>query len=186
MKPNQLATLVLRLLGVYCLIQVVPTITILSSIVIVAQTIGHSDNPVLMTFVEASIPGFCWLLVAILLLLFSVPWGEKLAWGLTGENTAEISFEHLQTLAFAVVGVFLVAEGLSQLCGSAYSVFTSVEHFDKDQFPMGPRFIDWHSLFSAFGFILKTAIGAWMFFGTQGFVNFWRSMRNFGTPKPPQ
>jgi hypothetical protein len=39
MKANQLATLVLRLLGIYCLIQIVPTVVALSTMVIIARTI---------------------------------------------------------------------------------------------------------------------------------------------------
>ena len=38
----------------------------------------------------------------------------------------------------------------------------------------------------AVGVLLKAALGLWLFFGAQGFVNCWRSLRNFGTPKPPQ
>jgi hypothetical protein len=186
MKANQLATLVLRLLGIYCLIQVVPTITVLSSLVIVARTIEHSDNLIFTTFVQASIPAICWLAVAILLLKFSIPWGEKLASGISEETVASISFEQVQILAFAVVGVVLLAEGLSQLCGRVYSIINSMGRFDKVQYPSGMQFIDWHTLLSAFGFLLETALGAWMFFGARGFANFWRSMRNFGTPKLPE
>lgn len=186
MKANQLATLVLRLLGIYCLIQIVPTVTVLSSITIVAETAENSDFPSAMAFVHASIPSICWLVVAILLFVFSVPWGERLANGINAERIIEISFEQMQVLAFAVVGVLLLTEGLSQLCGSIYSISISIGHFNREQNPIGPQFNDWRSLLSAFGFLLKTIIGALMFFGAQGFANFWRSMRNFGTPKPPE
>ena len=186
MKTNQLATLVLRLLGIYCIIQVVPTVTILSSMAIAAKIAEHSDFPIAMAFVQASISSICWLMVAILLFVFSAPWGERLAKGINMEKITGISFEQVQVLAFAVVGALLIAEGLSQFCGSIYSISISVDHLNRNQNPMGPQFIDWHSLLSAFGFILKTLIGAWMFFGTNGFANFWRSAQNFATPNPPE
>jgi hypothetical protein len=47
---------------------------------------------------------------------------------------------------------------------------------------MGAQYIDWHLVLLAFGALLKTALGLWMFFGARGFANLWRSSRNFGTP----
>ncbi len=185
MKPNQLAALVLRLLGIYCLIQVIPTITAASSIVIVAQTIEHSENPILTTFLQASVPAFGWLVAAVVLLVFSNFLGEKLAKGIHDEKITGITFEQMQVLAFAGVGVLLLAEGLSQLLSSIYSALLSANHFNQDQYPPGMQFIDWRRLLSAAGIVLQTGLGAWMFFGAQGFANFWRSLRNFGTPKPP-
>jgi len=186
MKANQLATLVLRLLGIYCLIQIVPTIVTVSSIVIVARTVEHSDNPIFGTFVQSSIASICWLVIAILLLVFSVRLGKKLATGIDSEKITEVSFEQVQVLAFAVVGAWLAAEGLSQLCGSIYSALTSVQHFNTNQYPNGPQYIDWHLILRALGMLLQIAIGLWMFLGAHGFASFWRSMRNFGTPKPPE
>jgi hypothetical protein len=186
MKANQLATLVLRLFGIYCLIQIIPMVVTLSSMVIVQRTVEHSDNPILMTFVQASIPSICWLLIAISLLVFSVPLGEKIATGIDGEKVTQVSFEQVQVLAFAVVGAWLAVEGLSQFCGDIYSALTSMQHFNTNQYPGGPQYIDWHLILRAFGALVQIAIGLWMFFGANGFANFWRSARNFGTPKPPE
>jgi hypothetical protein len=183
MKANQLATLVLRLLGIYCLLQVLPTIVTLSSLVVVARMVEHSNNLILTTFVQASVPSICWLIVAVLLLKFSIPLGSKIATGIDDEKITEVSFEQVQVIAFAMVGAWLAAEGLSQLCNSIYSVFASAQHFNSNQYPGGPQYIDWHLILRAFGVFLQTAIGLWMLFGTQGFLNFWRAMRNFGTPK---
>src|SRR5271170_2214659 len=143
MKANQLATLVLRLLGIYCLIQIVPTVVALSSMGIIARTIEHSDNPIIMTFVQASVPAICWLFVAVLLFVFSIPWGEKLTKGINEEKITGISFEQVQVLAFAVAGALIFAEGVSQLFGSINSALISLKHFNKDQYPEGMQFNDW-------------------------------------------
>jgi hypothetical protein len=186
MKANQLATMVLRLLGVYCLIQIIPTLIELGDLFFIEGKMNHSDNSIFQTFIPASIPSICWLVTTTLLFLFSGPLGEKLGRGINEEKTTEISFEQIQILAFAIVGVFLLVEGLSQLCVNIYAALTSLKHFNKDQYPGGMDFIDWRAVLSAVGVILKTAIGAWMFFGARGFANLWHSLRNFGTPKPPE
>ena len=185
MKANQLAALVLRLLGIYCLIQVIPIIMALSSIIIIARTIEHSENPIFTTFVQASIPSLCWVALGVLLLVFSNFWGEKVAKGMGDEKMTEITFEQVQVLAFAGVGVLLLAEGLSQLFGNVYSVIALANQFHRDQHPEGMQYIDWRTLFSTLGNVLQAGLGAWMFFGARGFANFWHSARNFGTPKSP-
>jgi len=186
MKANQLATLVLRLLGIYCLIQIVPTVIALSTVGIIAQTIEHSNNSIVMTFGQASIPSICWLVIAVLLFVFSIPWGKKLTKDFNEASMTTIPFEQIQVLAFAVVGVLIFAGGVSQLFVSIQSALASLKHLNKDQYSGGMQFNDWHTVLFAVGVILKTALGLWMFFGARGFANFWRSLKNFGTPKPPE
>ncbi len=69
MKPNQLATLVLRLMGIYCLIGLVPLAEFLNSAMIYAQnSSGSSGTTVLIITVSLStIP----LAVGISLIIFS-------------------------------------------------------------------------------------------------------------------
>jgi hypothetical protein len=186
MKANQLATLVLRLFAIYCLIQFVPTVSILSSEMILVKAVDHSDISFASAFVSALIPSSCWLAVTVLLFVYSAQFGKWLAGDIDEANITRISFEQVQALAFAVAGALIIAEGVSQLFGSVYSALASLKHLNKNQYPSGMEFKDWHSLLFAFGVLLKTALGAWMFFGTRGFVNLWRSLQNFGTPKTPE
>ncbi len=188
MKPNQLATLVLRLLGIYCLLQFIPALTITSpafSIIMEAENLGASEG-IMLTAVTLFL-GFQ-LLVGILLIVKSVAWGERL----TRQNTSEIStsavaFERVQVLAFAVAGVLIFTSALPQLFSSIVSFFISIGQISRaNQYSNGSLLYSWRSLLVATGVFLKAAVGLWMFFGAQGFVNFWRSLRNFGTPKPPQ
>jgi hypothetical protein len=186
MKANQLATLVLRLLGIYCLIQIVPTVVALSTLGIIAQTIEHSDNSNVMTFVQASIPSICWFVIAVLLFVFSIPWGKKLTKDLNEASITTISFEQVQILAFAVAGILIFAEALPQLLNSVSSFFISLNQVtSRNQYPPNAQF-NWRDLLAAVGIFLKAALGLWMFFGARGFTNLWRSLRNFGTPKPPE
>ncbi|HEY4952600.1 MAG TPA: hypothetical protein VII71_04340 [Verrucomicrobiae bacterium] len=186
MKVNQLATLVLRLLGIYCFLQIVPTVATLSSLIFTMRIADHSDGLTIGAFTPVLLPLIGWLVIAILLFACSAQWGEKLTKSSNEASITTISFEQMQILAFAVVGALIFAEAISQLFGSIYSASISFKHLNKDQYPTGMQFNDWHSLLNAFGIILKTALGLWMFFGARGFANFWRSTRNFGTPKPPE
>jgi hypothetical protein len=102
-------------------------------------------------------------------------------------NVTVVSFEQIQILAFAVGGVLIFAGALPQLFNSIYSFFIWLhQNPDKNpylnnSFPNNPRLI-----LNAIGTLLKAALGLWLFFGANGFANFWRSLRNFGTPKPPE
>ena len=126
MKANQLATLVLRLLGIYCLIVLIPMAELLNNIIFYARNTssGAGTGMVIMTLLLS----VSWLAVGISLIVFSVPWGEVL----TPKNTAEqnitvVSFEQIQILAFAVTGVLIFAEALPQLLNSIWSFFISLD-----------------------------------------------------------
>ena len=119
MKANQLATLVLRLLGVYCLVQIVPTVAALSSLIFTMRIADHSDISLIGAFAPAFIPLIFWLIIAILLFVRSVQWGERLARDIGETNITTVSFEQIQVLAFAVVGVLIFAEGVSQFFGNS-------------------------------------------------------------------
>jgi hypothetical protein len=185
MKANQLATLVLRLLGIYCLVVYVPIVPLFSGILFSAR--NASDNSGIATIIIVVLFLVFWLGIGISLIACSVPWGEKLAPKDVGEaKTSAISFEQVQTLAFAVAGILIFAEALPQLLNSVSSFFISLNQVTgRNQYPPNDQF-NWRSLLAAVGTFLKAALGLWMFFGAHGFANFWRSLRNFGTPKPPE
>ncbi|HVU27314.1 MAG TPA: hypothetical protein VHG71_06205 [Verrucomicrobiae bacterium] len=187
MKANQLATLVLRLLGFYFIIEFIPTTATLISIPVVSETLENFNQSNLMISVQALVPAIFWLITGCLLLIFSARWGERLAKGINDEKIIEAPFEKFQILAFAVVGIFLFVSGLSQLCTNigTYFLFARIRNFAGETVHQ-PVINDWRSFFSICGSVLQIAIAAWMFFDTHGFVNFWRSLRNFGTPKPPE
>lgn len=169
-----MATLVLRLAGIYTLIQVVPTALMFNDTISAALKSGDVLTAAFDFLLVA--PFF---VVGILLIVCSVPWGKKLAPQNTGEEkTPTISFEQIQTLAFAVAGIVIFAGVLPQLCNSIWFLLLML-HFS-------PIRGNSYQIALAVGAFLRAALGLWMFFGAHGFANFWRSLRNFGTPQPPQ
>jgi ABC-type microcin C transport system permease subunit YejB len=172
MKANQLATLVLRLLGIYCIVEFLPTAGMLTGVSVVSETLENFNQSNLMAIVQASMPSIIWLIMGCLLLIFSVSWGERLAKGINEEKISEISFEKIQILVFAVAGFFLFVGGLSQLFNNVgtYFLFARVRDFTDET--THQIVTDWRSIFSICGSVLQMAIGTWMFFGARGLAFF--------------
>lgn len=190
MKANQLATLVLRLIGIYVLLDFIPAISILISTVPLFVNSQMDWNA--SQFIAICVPSlifFCQLILGILLIVKSGPWGEKLAPSNSEEINTAISSEQIQVLVFAAFGILIFASALPQLLNSVYLFFNSayaLTHKDPNSnyYSASPSYY-WHNLLVAIGTFLKVAMGLWMFFGAHGFTNFWRSMRSFATPKAP-
>jgi hypothetical protein len=182
MKPNQLATLVLRLLGIYCLVQVIPVASIFTSVIF--STINSANRSISMAILAALFL-ISPIVIGVLLITRSVPWSEKLIpKNASDGNISAVSFEQVQMLAFAVSGILIFASALPQLFSSIFNLLHSLSPENSrnaDSVHNSPYLIEY-----AVGTLLKAALGLWLFFGAQGFTNCWRSLRNFGTPKPPQ
>jgi hypothetical protein len=182
MKANQLATLVLRLLGIYCLVEVIPVASIFTSVIF--SQFNGANGSTSMTILAALfliLP----IVIGVLLITRSVPWSEKLiSKDASDGNISAVSFEQVQMLAFAVTGIFIFAGALPQLFNSIFNLVHSLlseNSWNSDQVYNNPYLIEY-----AVGTLLKVALGLWLFFGARGFANFWRSLRNFGTPKLPE
>jgi len=184
-KPHQLATLVLRLLGIYCLIVFLPVASLFSSVIPYARY--ANDNSGIAAIIFAALLLIFWLGAGILLIVCSVPWGKGLTPKDVGEgNITAISFEQVQMLAFAIAGVLIFSDALPQLLNSFFSLLTSIGQIANKNQPPAYAEYNWRLILTAIGTVLKSALGLCLFFGASGFVSFWRSMRNFGTPKPSQ
>jgi len=163
MKPNQLATLVLRLLGIYCLIVFVPMVPLFSSVLFYTRSSNDAFGAAAIILTVLFL--FFWLGIGILLIVRSVLWGEKLTPQNIGEgNITAVSFEQIQILAFAVAGVLIFSEALPQLLNSIFSLFTSLNRVTGRSQPPAYTEFNWQSLLAAIGILLKAALGLWLFF----------------------
>jgi len=183
MKAHQLATLVLRLLGIYCLIEIIPYVSIYGSAIFYERR--DLDYTVNSATIIAILPFAFWLGVGISLIVYSVSWGQKLTKDFAESKVTTLSFEQVQVLAFAVAGILILAGSLPQLFNSIYSLGHLAEQEKYAGLKPGKSAV-WQTLLSAVGIFSKTGLGIWMVFGARGFAIFWRSMRHFGTPKPPE
>ena len=188
MKPNQLATLVLRLMGIYCLVQVIPAISAAGNAVyfVRAPSANGSEHTLanIVILLGVLIPIVLRIVFGILLLVFSKAWGERLLpKETTQENIAAISFEQVQVLAFAIAGILIFAAALPLLFWSVYNL---VEMFGmQSRYQNPPSDYIWREGLPALGTLAKALLGLALFFCAHGFANFRRSFQNFGTPKLP-
>jgi len=180
MNANQLAALVLRLLGIYCLVEFIPFVSVFGSAIFHAGS--THDNSGIAAMIIAILSLVFWLGAGILLIAFSVPWGKRLTKDFAESNVTALPFEQVQVLAFAVAGTLIFAETLPQLFSRIYSL---TQLAGRDQHG-GMKAEIWLTLLPAVGTFLKAGLGLWMFFGARGFANSWRWLRNFGTPNPPK
>jgi hypothetical protein len=189
MKANQLATLVLRLLGIYCLIQVIPAFNLVINMMPVMQGTpmdGHNYTFSNVALIVALLFPFGLRLIAgILLLRRSVTWGERLVPNESAqENATVISFQQAQVLAFAVAGVLIFADALPSLF---LGIFNLVNWFEAHtSHPELQSNSTLRSGLTALGALAKALLGLGLFFCAHGFANFFLSLKNFGTPKPPE
>jgi hypothetical protein len=176
-KANQLATVLLRVLGIYCLVEAIP---------LIVQYIGPFFDKIISGAIFAS----SWLIsligsriiIGILLIKYAESWGEKLvSKNANEENASAITLKQAQALAFAIAGVLIFANALPQLFNSIFTLLRATA--SNTYLVIQPRRID---IEYAIGAIAKAIFGITLFFGAEGFANFWRSFRNFATPKPPQ
>jgi hypothetical protein len=186
MKADQLATLLLRLMGIYCLIVLIPMAQLLNEVILFAQ--NGSDGAGVAEVVVVLLLLVGWLGVGIALIVFSRPLGQRLSPTNTDDgNLTVVSFEQVQILAFAVAGVLIFAETLPQLLSNIFALlYYLIQLKEKNPFPDNGWPFNRFGLAAAIGTFLKAGLGLWLFFGARGFANSWRSLRNFGTPQPPE
>ncbi|HEY1661892.1 MAG TPA: hypothetical protein VGI03_05690 [Verrucomicrobiae bacterium] len=181
MKANQLAALVLRLLGIYLLLESsFFSLSPMSTLFIFLEEGWNITalTKVLVLFLGIVLP----ITIGILLIIKAVPLGERLTRQITNdENIVAVSFEQVQVVAFAVVGALIFAGALPQLLNSVWTLLFYLDQTrEKTQYPTS-QLAEVRAILTAIGIILKAGLGLWMFFRAQGFVNFWRSMRSLKT-----
>jgi hypothetical protein len=188
MKANQLATLALRLMGIYCLVMSLSFVELFNRAIFYAATSRDSLSVSLLLATFLAPTG--WLAAGISLLVFSKPLAERITSETEEENNGgvtTVSFEQAQALAFAVAGVLIFAQAVPQLIHHIFTVLFylfGLNHGNQGlPFDQQARRTEFST---AFGGLLKAALGLWLFFRARGFANFWRSLRNFGTPKAPE
>lgn len=185
MKANQLATLVLRLLGIYCLIQVIPAFNLVINMMPIIQgtPMDEQDDTFsnIILIMALLFPFGLRLIAGILLLQRSVTWGERLMPNQNGqENIAAISLQQAQVLAFAIAGILIFADALPSLFLGIFNLANWFEAHARH-----PEFQSDYTLrngLTALGALVKALLGLGLFFCSHGFANFWRSLKNFGTP----
>lgn len=180
MKANQLAALALRLMGVLLIVLSIADLSIRGGDITEIVNRQYNSEAELRLLCSAS-P----IVIGILLIACSGLLGEKLAPKSTSaENPLPITFRQIQTLAFAIAGLLIFAEALPELLQSIFYLLRSLsDDSSSGQFSAGMRSM---MVRSSIGTILTAALGVWLFFGADGFANFFNPPRNIRLPNPPR
>ena len=179
MKPlsgKDIAILSCRILAVYSVISAAKA---LNYLMILEQLFQGNIRPVTIIpiIMSSSIP-------SILLFAFGVAlWlkAERVAAYMLPdrEETSErlaLSIEDVQSAAFSVVGVLVLAGAIPQLVQTASSIIImhSLEYTSRNQWFLP------HDIPRLAGLVVQLILGFWLFFGSRGLAGLYRRMREAG------
>jgi hypothetical protein len=177
MSPINLAIVGLRLLAVYCFVEMLPLLAQSASFVILSgqEAFGHSQFIFSVTALLSN--GLCSLL-AVLLYTYSKPLARRLAPPPAAEPKESVcTFEQLQAIAFAVTGILIVTEALPRL-GSALQGLVFMQDYRTQAGTIPSHQINW---FYDAGVIAQVVVGLVLLLNPMGFRNAWRWLRTAGT-----
>ena len=179
MPPINLAIVGLRLLAIYCFVQSIPLFSAfgLVAAMYVPESFGRSQPSAVFT---ALLPGGSLLLLSILLYVFSQPLARRIAPSTSTEPSGSVcTFEQVQSIAFAVAGVLILATSLPSV-GRALQDFVIMYSCYK-QGGTNPADRVFNSWLYSTGVIAQLVVGVLLLLNPKGFRNVWRYLRNAGT-----
>ena len=179
MLPINLAIVGLRLLAIYCFVESVPLFSAfgLVAAMFAPESFSHTQSTAIFT---ALLPGGLLLILSILLFIFSQPLARRMVSTTSTEPSGSVcTFEQVQSIAFAVAGVLILATSLPSV-GRALQDLVVLYSYHKQggTNPADRVFSSW--LYSA-GVIAQLVIGVLLLLKPKGFRNVWRYLQTAGT-----
>jgi hypothetical protein len=175
LTTGSVAILAVRLLGVYCLIQGAP---ILYQLPALAFMISNVEWRQAIMYALVSLSPAIYLGVGVLLLARSRPiamfvLGARPSAGPDEPAPSRVDGHALQSLAFAVVGVVLFVQGMSELVLLFASGFRDSEISGRDI----PSSIVQGNTPRLLAAVVRGGAGAWLFFGAKRLASYWLRVR---------
>ncbi|MBI4681094.1 MAG: hypothetical protein HY753_07840 [Nitrospirae bacterium] len=174
----QIASLSLKLIGIFSIIQAIPILKELSA----AFAFKKSN----LFISEAAPPTFNYLLLGILtsiilllilgtcLIIFSDKLAEKIMKGNSETLLTDISARDIQLIAFSVVGVVLIVLAIPQIVQLGVNI--QVLKQAGDDLPI--KNVLASTWAHAIGLTIQTIIGLLLFFGSRGLSSLWYSFQS--------
>jgi len=179
MSPINLAIVGLRLLAIYCFVMSIPLFSAfgLVAAMFAPESFSHSQSTAIFT---ALLPGGLLLILSILLFVFSQPLARRIASTTSTEPSGSVcTFEQVQSIAFAVAGVLILATSLPSV-GRALQGLVDMYAIHKQGGDIPP-----HQSFSSWlyctGVIAQLVVGVLLLLKPKGFRNVWRYLQTAGT-----
>jgi hypothetical protein len=162
MTKKEVAILSFKVLSIYAFIRVIETLPY-----VLYSLFGNADRKILISnFLIIIIPPLLLLLCGVLLWYMASSLASSLYNSVAIENEPHASLRDIQSVAFSVVGLFLLASSLPRIVSSIVIFYTmwTTEVVGK------------HALIeSIIVSLLKISLGLWLLLGSRGLVKFIRS-----------
>ena len=181
MSALNLAIVGLRLLAIYCFVQSIPLFAAFGVVGALSRTedpFGRSQPSAVAT---ALLPGSSLFVAAVVLYVFSVPLARRLA-AVQPTDTAEpaCSFEQLQTIAFAVAGILILAFALPSVFRGVESVIELIRYKRAGGTEVTPH-QTYDTWLYCIGVVAQVVVGLVLLLNSRGFKNAWHRLRTAGT-----
>lgn len=172
MTKKDILSIACKIFGIYLLIRVLESFQLVAmavSFLFQAPSIVE-DVTNIWFFISTVVPFLLFIAVAFCLIKWSDDIAEKL-YGQRGENNIKdaIDKDTLQEIAFSAIGVFIIAAALPEI--PQLVVNLSVQGPMREVAISGARLL-------SVKFILKIAIGAFLFFGSKNLIKLLKKFRN--------
>jgi len=176
MKSINLAIVGLRLLAVYCFIQAIPLFSTFA-IMFAPKSPSYMQSIAIFT---GLLPGGLLLILSILLFVFSESLARRIISTTSTEPSGSVcTFEQVQSIAFAVVGVLIVAMALPNV-GHALQGLVDMYDIHKQGADIPPHQVFKSGVYCT-GVVAQLIVGALLLLNPKGFRNIWRYLRTAGT-----
>ncbi len=158
MTKREIAILSFKVLSLYTVIRVIDQLQYVFYL--------FANEPVLENLLTKIIPPLLLILCAALLWFLAPFLASSVFKSVAVENESVASLVDIQTVAFTVVGLFLLASALPELVNALIISFTL--------WVVGSKQALIHTIILLF---LKVGLGLWLLFRSRGLVNFLRSVQ---------
>ena len=169
MTKKEIATLSFKMLSLYAFISAIDKLPR------IFYSMSHNDlrGPGMINFVMAAVPPLLLVICGMLLWFMAPLLAVSIFKSTVSENEPNASFVDIQTIAFSVAGLYVLASALPNLVESVSMYYIIVSHTTEGGAPLGETIIV---------LMLKIALGFWLFFGSRSIVKFIRSRQHRGHP----
>jgi hypothetical protein len=161
MTKKEIATLSFKILSLYAFLQVIDKLGYIISYLLYEDLSGAK----FLNFIIWAVPPLLFLICGILLWYTASPLASSLFKVTGSDDKSNASLIDIQIVAFSVVGLFVLAESFPNF------IRLVVWYYSATAIQKSPLAGD------GAAFLLRSAFGFWLLFGSRGIVNFIRKIR---------
>jgi hypothetical protein len=175
---REIALLALKLIGIYCFIQALTFLA--SSLSLVGMNMAEMGLSRSLMVAGAALPILGYALSGSVLLVFGNKIsGKLLADKQTGAPTTEITTRDVQTLAFSIIGIYLIAASLPSLASLLWTIAYYYRKGGPDLARAGVENVWRHAIQVA----VEIVVGLGLFLGARGVSSLWFFLQKARGPK---